>query len=348
MRSLPAGVDPELRRRRTLAALTLLALALSVAAAAPFLPALIWALTLAIVAQPLQRLIGRRVRHAGARAGLTTALLAALVLIPTIAVVPLVANEAAGAWEELRSESVQSRVAQLVHAHPALAPLVDWLRRHLPAGPEVAARVAAMVPGLMTGSVWIGLQWLIAFFATFYLLRDGEPMRRWVGQALPMPAAQFQRLQQRAAEVVEASVVGSLSVAAVQGALGGLMFWMLGLPAPLLWGLVMALLSVLPVMGAALVWIPAALFLALEGDWQKALILVAWGGIAVGLIDNLLYPMLVSRKLRLHTLPVFVAILGGLLVFGASGLVLGPLVLAMAAELLLLWRQEGEAGPEPP
>jgi predicted PurR-regulated permease PerM len=91
------------------------------------------------------------------------------------------------------------------------------------------------------------------------------------------------------------------------------------------------------------VWIPAAIFLALEGSWEKALVLAAWGAIAVGLIDNLLYPTLVSRKLRLHTLPVFVAILGGVLTFGATGLVLGPLLLALAAELLALWQQPAPA-----
>lgn len=325
---------------RALAVLALIALALGAVTAAPFVPALVWALTLAIVAQPLQRWLARHVRRDGLRAGITTAVVAALVLVPTIGVVPLVAAEVSDASAELRSEPVRTRLAQIVEAYPSLAPALDWLRRHLPDGQDVAARVASWVPGLMSGSVWIGLQWLVAFFAAFYFLRDAGPMLRWLQRALPLSAPHFQRLQQRAAEVVEASVAGTLAVAAVQGVLGGLMFWMLGLPAPLLWGLVMGLLSVLPVMGAAVVWVPAAALLALEGDWPQALVLVAWGAVVVGLIDNLLYPMLVSRKLRLHTLPVFIAILGGLFVFGASGLVIGPLVLAMAAEGVALWRQD--------
>jgi len=123
----------------------------------------------------------------------------------------------------------------------------------------------------------------------------------------------------------------------VQGLLGGLMFWWLGLPAPLLWGLVMALLAVVPVLGAFIVWIPAALFLALEGEWLRALLLAGWGMLVVGTIDNLLRPVLVGRRLKLHTVPAFLSVVGGLMLFGAVGLLLGPMLLATTQFLLALW-----------
>jgi predicted PurR-regulated permease PerM len=138
---------------------------------------------------------------------------------------------------------------------------------------------------------------------------------------------------------VRASVLGTLLLAALQGLLGGLMFWWLGLPAAMLWGFVMFLLSLLPVVGAAVVWIPAALWLALEGSMVKALLLVVWGGVIVALVDNLLYPTLVGNKLGLHTLAVFVALVGGLFVLGASGLVLGPLALAITVELIAVCKE---------
>lgn len=125
----------------------------------------------------------------------------------------------------------------------------------------------------------------------------------------------------------------------MQGVLGGLMFWVLGLPSPLLWGTVMALLAVLPVLGAAIVWVPAALYLLLEGSPEKALILAAWGGIFVALIDNVLYPIIIKNRLRLHTVPVFIAVIGGLVAFGAAGVVLGPVVLAITVALADVWRQ---------
>jgi predicted PurR-regulated permease PerM len=119
--------------------------------------------------------------------------------------------------------------------------------------------------------------------------------------------------------------------------LGGLMFWWLGLQAAFLWGLVMALLAVVPVLGAFVVWIPAALFLALEGSWGKALILTLWGLLVVGTVDNLLRPVLVGNRLKLHTVLAFLSVVGGLLVFGASGLILGPVLLTVTMVLLEVW-----------
>jgi predicted PurR-regulated permease PerM len=126
--------------------------------------------------------------------------------------------------------------------------------------------------------------------------------------------------------------------------MGGLMFWFLGLPAPIVWGAVMALLATIPVMGTFVVWAPAAVYLAASGAWVKAAILVGWGAVAIGLIDNFLYPMLVGRRLRFHPLPVFFSIVGGLALFGAAGLVLGPIVLSVTAALLDLLRRRTSRG----
>jgi predicted PurR-regulated permease PerM len=145
---------------------------------------------------------------------------------------------------------------------------------------------------------------------------------------------------------VQATLYGTVVVAAVQGALGGLIFWWLGLPAPALWGLVTGLLAIVPVLGAFVVWVPTAIFLALDGNWGKALILVAWGAVVVGGIDNLLYPMLVGRRLRLHTIPAFISIVGGLILFGPSGLLLGPLAVTTTVFFLEIWRIRAR-GSEP-
>jgi predicted PurR-regulated permease PerM len=122
------------------------------------------------------------------------------------------------------------------------------------------------------------------------------------------------------------------------------MFWVLGLPAAVLWGAVMAVLAIIPVLGAFIVWVPAALFLVLEGSWGKALILAGWGGLVVSLIDNLLYPVLVGKRLRLHTLPVFIVIVGGLTLFGSAGIVLGPVTLAITVALVEIWRRRTAGG----
>ncbi|HYG34165.1 MAG TPA: AI-2E family transporter, partial [Clostridia bacterium] len=152
------------------------------------------------------------------------------------------------------------------------------------------------------------------------------------------------RVFTRLRDTVHASIFGTLVVATVQGTLGGLMFWWLGLPAPLLWGFAMGLLSVIPVLGAFVIWIPAAIVLAAQDHWTKAIILTVWGTVVIGLIDNLLYPVLVGKRLRLHTVPVFIGIIGGLMLFGASGLVIGPVLLALTDAVLNIWRSRTTQG----
>lgn len=145
---------------------------------------------------------------------------------------------------------------------------------------------------------------------------------------------------------MHATIDGTLAVAAVQGTLGGLMFWQLGLPSPLLWGIVIGALAVVPVLGAFVVWIPAAIFLALEGGWGKALVLIGWGGVVVGGIDNLLYPILVGNRLKMHTVLAFISVVGGLIVFGPSGLILGPVAVTITMWLLEIWRsRNADANP---
>lgn len=151
------------------------------------------------------------------------------------------------------------------------------------------------------------------------------------------------RLFDDVSDTVHATFYGTVVIAIVQGTLGGLIFWWLGLPAPLLWGIVMGLLAVVPVLGAFVIWVPAAIFLVLEGSEGKALLLTLWGTVVVGGIDNLLYPMLVGRRLKMHTVLAFISIVGGLIVFGASGLILGPVIFTVTRFLLEIWSSQSAA-----
>jgi predicted PurR-regulated permease PerM len=153
-----------------------------------------------------------------------------------------------------------------------------------------------------------------------------------------LPTRETDEIFDRIAKTVNASLYGNLLVRLIQGFLGGFMFWMLGLPAPVLCGAAMALCAVLPVMGTGIVWAPVAIFLALSGSWVKAVILAIWGGLVVGLADNFIYPILIASELRFHPLAVFFAVFGGLLAFGVSGIVLGPVILAITVALLEFWQ----------
>ncbi len=168
------------------------------------------------------------------------------------------------------------------------------------------------VTRFVAGSAWALVELLLTLFVLFYLFRDRRKALGTLRSLVPLSEREADEVFTRVSDTIHATVYGTLVVAAVQGALGGLIFWWLGLPAPILWGTVMGLLAIVPVLGAFIIWVPVALFLAATGQWGKAAILIAWGGIVIALIDNLLYPILVGKRLRLHTVPVFFAIVGAL------------------------------------
>jgi predicted PurR-regulated permease PerM len=194
------------------------------------------------------------------------------------------------------------------------------------------------------------LEFLVSFFVMlyllFFLLRDGRELAASAARAMPLKQAHTTRLLTQFATVVRATVKGNVVVALVQGTLGGLAFWTLGIAGPLLWGAVMALLSLLPAVGAALVWGPVAIYLASTGSVLPALGLTLWGVLVIGLVDNVLRPILVGRDTRMPDYLVLIATLGGLTVFGLNGFVIGPVIAAM---FLVTWdifaqaRQEQQA-----
>jgi predicted PurR-regulated permease PerM len=347
---LPPNPDRWLSRERVallaFLAITGLAFYLCYRLTLPFLPALSWALALAVVGQPLHRWLARRVAHTNLAAGLAVLVVALVIVVPVALVLRQVAVEATASMERLRDEAASGRWSANLANPQGLAPVVNWFEGHFNLAAEVERTTLAVVAelaALVTGSVWVGTQMLITLFVLFYFFRDRERVLELVRQLVPLSEAETDEVFARVADTIRATVAGTLFVAAIQGFLGGLMFWWLGLPAPALWGVVMALLALVPYLGAFVVWAPAALWLALEGHWGKALLLTIWGTIAIGLIDNLLYPILVGSRLRLHTLPVFIAILGGVALFGAAGAILGPVVLAITEALIHVWQRRGAA-----
>ena len=214
-------------------------------------------------------------------------------------------------------------------------------------GAAVAKAAAAVGPRLGTivsSAVWMGMQLFITLMSLFFFLRDRHAALSHLRRLLPLADQEADEVFGRIDDTIHATIFGSVVVAIVQGCMGGLIFWWLGLPSPLLWGAVMGLLAVVPVLGTFVIWAPTAVGLACHGDWSHALILAAWGGLAIGLVDNLLYPYLVGQRLRFHTLLVFFSIVGGLAAFGASGVILGPVLLAVTDALLDVWRRRTAAG----
>jgi predicted PurR-regulated permease PerM len=184
----------------------------------------------------------------------------------------------------------------------------------------------------------------IAFFILFFLLRDGKAMLRRAVVLLPLRRDQTRRLLALVKDTLNAIVYGTLTMAALQGALAGLAFWFLGVSSAGLWGIVTALCALLPLIGTGIVLLPAVSMLMFSGHWIKALILLAWGLIIVHPVDNLLRPHLIGSRTKLSTLYVFFALLGGLQAFGGLGVFIGPIVLAITVALLKFLREEKRAG----
>jgi len=180
----------------------------------------------------------------------------------------------------------------------------------------------------------------LVLFISFYLFRDGETIMRNLVNSLPLERKRAEDLIEKTRTIISASVNGVLVIAALQGALGGLMFWILGLPSPLVWGVVMSVLAMLPVGGSGIIWLPAALILIFTGHWVKGVILIAFGALIIGTIDNILRPRLVGGKTGMHDLTIFFSVLGGLKVFGLVGFLLGPVMLAITFALLSIYRKE--------
>jgi predicted PurR-regulated permease PerM len=166
-------------------------------------------------------------------------------------------------------------------------------------------------------------------YMVFFLLRDGAEIGRRVRRALPMDEEHKRLLLSKFTTVVRATVKGNIAVALVQGALGGLIFWFLGIDGVVLWGALMAFLSLLPAIGASLVWIPVAVYFLMVGAIWKCVILVAFCGGVIGLVDNLLRPLLVGKDTKMPDWVVLISTLGGMELFGITGFVIGPLVAAL-------------------
>lgn len=206
----------------------------------------------------------------------------------------------------------------------------------------LAGRTFSFLSGL---GGWL-LQGGVALFTLFYMLRDAEVITAGIKWLIPLDDSRTEHLFRRARDVTYATMFGTVAVALVQGTLGGVTFWILGLPAAALWGTVMGVVALVPGLGPPLVWIPAAAILFATGDVARGLALVAIGGLIVGTVDNVLRAVLVAGRAQLHSLAVLLSVLGGLFLFGGLGIFVGPVLFVVALSLIEMARLALEPGGE--
>lgn len=324
----------------------------------PFYGAILWAIVTALVFAPLH---GRMLRAMPGRRSLaafaTLCIIILIVILPFLLIAGALVREATQAYQFLQSGqwNLKGVFDQVSAAVPAW--LTDLSARFgvynlNDIQERVVAALSASSQYLATGAVSIGMgtvgflvQLAVMLYLLFFLLRDGESLAERVSSAVPMRARRQRRLFDRFKVVVRATVKGGILVALLQGALGGVIFWLLGIPVPLLWAALMALLSLVPAVGAGLVWLPVALYLLATGAVWQGIALIAYGAFVIGLADNVVRPILVGKDTKMPDYLVLISTLGGIEVFGLNGFVMGPVIAAM---FIAAWQifSEAENGPE--
>lgn len=310
----------------------------------PFLAMLVWAGAVGVITFPLyERLLARcKGREITAATLMTTAVVLALV-VPLVGLIFILSQEIAQAYQYL--EKTTSGAAGYAPAeilnHPALAPWLERIRsltgsRDLELEPMILPAFKKGLAAMLNYSTGIAKDFFgflfkltLMLITLFFIYKDGSRTLQAFWQVVPIGEKLRETITETVSRVLGAVMFGVIMTCMVQGALGGLGFWVAGLPSPFLFGTLMAIFAPIPFVGTALVWLPGAAYLLVQGRIMPGILLIAWGALAVGSIDNILRPLFISGRARLPILVIVFGVLGGFLAFGLSGVVAGPVILAL-------------------
>ncbi len=325
--------------------------------AEPFLNPIFAAIVLAIVFYPLHARLESWTARPNLAATISTIAAMLVVAIPAVFLGVAVTRELGGLYQSLSEKSAAQGGLSPYLMHLMEAPLkvvgkyvdlsrvdvratllgwVDQVSRYLVAfGAWAVSNIFSLIFGIV-----------VSFFTLFFLFRDGRRILASAVAVLPLTVQQANRLVNGISQTIVASVYGGIAVGLAQGFLTGMAFWVLGVSSPVVWGLVAALASLVPVVGTGMVWAPMALVLIVGGHWVKALILVGWGAAVVAQVDALVRPYVVSGRAKMHNLLIFFALLGGVQAFGVMGLFIGPVVVSVTLAVLNMLREINTASQE--
>jgi predicted PurR-regulated permease PerM len=333
-----------------LLALAALALYFSYLIARPFLNPIFLAVMIAIVFHPVHVWLQERIHRRNLAALTSTILVLVAVVVPTVVLGIRVTKEVRGLYQLLNEKSAEQGGWNPYAMH-FVDRLTGWAGQYVDLSTldlrgallrwleQISRFLLSWGARIVSNIISFFAEAVIAFFTLFFLFREGESMRARFAAVVPLKAGQFDRLFTGVSNSLVANVQGCLAVGAAQGTLLSLGFWVLGLPSPILWGLVTGLCSLIPIVGSAAVWGPAGIILFASGHWGKGLILLGWGAAVVAQIDNLVRPYIISERAKMHPLLVFFALLGGVKAFGVMGLFIGPLVLSVMLVVLEMLRE---------
>lgn len=315
-----------------------------------FIQPIFWAVALGIVFFPLHEFLRRRF---GGRNTLSAAvsviLILMIVVIPLALIITAMASEAAGLYSRIQSNEidfeaahqwVEQRLPILIEAADGIGIDVERVQSQFTSSAVTASQfLANQALSIGQDTVRIAIYFFLMIYLLFFFMRDGTKILEGLVQALPFGDERERHLLERFAEVSRATLKGTLVVGFVQGSIGGILFAVLGIGAPVLWGVIMAVLSIIPALGPAIVWLPAAIILIVKQQVISGIVLIVAGSLIIGLADNFLRPLLVGRDTRMPDYLILLSTLGGLTAFGIAGFVIGPII---AAFFLSLWEMAKE------
>ncbi|MDU6923226.1 AI-2E family transporter [Franconibacter helveticus 513] len=309
----------------------------------PYASAVLWAAILAVIFYKTKEWIRRRAtgNRNGLASLLTLLLICLIVFTPLAVILSSLVNEFNVVYRNLQEDNTSMSVvfADVIRHLPSWGQqlLADYdlddvgeIQRKLSAAVMQGSQFlagSALAISKNTFSLAVGFG--VMLYLLFFLLKDGSHLVALIMRAIPLENRVKYRLIARFAAVARATVKGTVVVAVIQGFLGGVAFWFLGIQGSLLWGALMAFFSLVPAVGTALVWVPAAIYLFAVGALWKAIALVVWFVVVVGLVDNILRPILVGKDIKMPDYLILIATLGGLTVYGINGFVTGPLIAAL-------------------
>ena len=320
---------------------------------APFSTSLVWAAVVGTATFPLyERLRGRFRGRDGAASAAMTVIVFLVVVLPTVGVVVLLAGEAANAYRYLESAAASGQIPELgtFRFHPSIAPWVarakslleplniDIEAHLLPAAKQAVASLLGIARGLLANVLITLFNLLMTLVILFFIYRDGRRLQEEFWAALPIPDADKRALKESLSRVLTAGVIGILGTCVAQGLLGGIGFWIAGLPSPVLFGSLMAVASLVPFVGTALFWLPGGIYLLLAGNTAKGIFLLVWGVLVVGSADNVVRPLLIGGKADLPFSLMALGAIGGFAAFGLMGVVVGPVILSLALVLFGMYK----------
>jgi predicted PurR-regulated permease PerM len=316
----------------------------------PFLPGLTAAVVLAIVTQRPYRWILARLKRRALAAAVTVVLVALSIVVPLMLVAGSATQHILISVRSFQTGTAEQGIQQFMGAHQRIATMLQYALDNLDLGQTLeksAGVVAGRAAALLGKSIIALTQVIVMLFILFFLYRDQEKAVHFARSLLPLADEETNYLLERLRASIEALVLGRFAVSGIQGLLAGIAYALLGVGGATLLGVATMMFALVPAVGAVVIWLPVVVYLMMVHHWVQAMILLGVGALVISTLDNVLYPILVGSHLKLHTVPIFLAMLGGVVFFGVSGLILGPILFSATESLILIWRQRtmGEALP---